>query len=309
LAPPVRQARERDVVLAAELLQALTTVFEQRKQSLLFFRAALAQGPRLALTRDGDRSGIIWQRTHDADTSFGKLRRSLPAVTGRGYSVPGETLSVFAPEFETRSEEAFVGYGGPLLGSIAALMVFCLYLAMPNSPAAPILLTGSFLGVFLNLFNLIPVSPLDGGRVMQSVSRFSRYIGILILGAVSLLLKTPVILMIWILLLSDMEILSRKLKAVLGSVFYVGMVSMMALGLSQQALWIDITDCVTAGIFTGGYIFAAFALKNHPIKEDQRALAAPEERLKWLGLYLGLASVLVIVIIVQQHYLQSMLVK
>jgi len=180
---------------------------------------------------------------------------------------------------------------------------------MPNSPAAPILLTGSFLGVFLNLFNLIPVSPLDGGRVMQSVSRFSRYIGILILGAVSLLLKTPVILMIWILLLSDMEILSRKLKAVLGSVFYVGMVSMMALGLSQQALWIDITDCVTAGIFTGGYIFAAFALKNHPIKEDQRALAAPEERLKWLGLYLGLASVLVIVIIVQQHYLQSMLVK
>jgi len=66
LAPPVRQARERDIVIATELLQALTTAFEQRKQPLLLFSAALAQDPRLALLGGGDGSGIMRQRTRDA---------------------------------------------------------------------------------------------------------------------------------------------------------------------------------------------------------------------------------------------------
>src|SRR5437868_2979104 len=50
--------------------------------------------------------------------------QGLPTATP--VFIPFLGAAVFAPAFKTRSEEAFVGYGGPLLGSIAALMVFCL---------------------------------------------------------------------------------------------------------------------------------------------------------------------------------------
>src|SRR5215207_5201646 len=50
--------------------------------------------------------------------------------------------------------EAFVGLGGPLLGSVDA----------------PWLLAVSYAGFFLNLFNLIPWSPFDGGRITAVLS-------------------------------------------------------------------------------------------------------------------------------------------
>jgi membrane-associated protease RseP (regulator of RpoE activity) len=36
-------------------------------------------------------------------------------------------------------------------------------------------------GCFLNLFNLLPVTPLDGGRVMTAVSRWMNLVGLLLL--------------------------------------------------------------------------------------------------------------------------------
>jgi Zn-dependent protease len=57
--------------------------------------------------------------------------------------------------------EAFVGLGGPLLGSVGALACYVL----ARSFDAPWLLAVSYAGFFLNLFNLIPLSPFDGGRI------------------------------------------------------------------------------------------------------------------------------------------------
>ncbi len=62
--------------------------------------------------------------------------------------------------------EAFVGLGGPLLGTVAALAC---YWAARNWELSW-LLAVAYSGFFLNLINLIPVSPLDGGRIMAVVS-------------------------------------------------------------------------------------------------------------------------------------------
>lgn len=63
--------------------------------------------------------------------------------------------------------EAFVGMGGPLLGTIGATVC---YLIARGSPDSAWLLAVSYSGFFLNLFNLIPLPPFDGGRITAVLS-------------------------------------------------------------------------------------------------------------------------------------------
>jgi Zn-dependent protease len=76
--------------------------------------------------------------------------------------------------------EAYVGLGGPLLGTIGALVAY----VMARSWDAPWLLAVSYSGFFLNLFNLIPVSPLDGGRITAVLSPRIWLLGVPVLAAV-----------------------------------------------------------------------------------------------------------------------------
>lgn len=62
--------------------------------------------------------------------------------------------------------EAYVGLGGPVLGTLAALG--CWLLA--NEYDSRLLLALAYAGCMLNLFNLIPVSPFDGGRITGVLS-------------------------------------------------------------------------------------------------------------------------------------------
>ena len=62
--------------------------------------------------------------------------------------------------------EAYVGLGGPLLGTMGAIAC---YFAARNYNS-DLLLALSYAGFFLNLFNLIPLSPFDGGRITAVLS-------------------------------------------------------------------------------------------------------------------------------------------
>jgi Zn-dependent protease len=75
-------------------------------------------------------------------------------------------------------DEAEVGIAGPIAGALAAS--FCLYVAQsqPHTVWAPL----AYFGFFMNLFNLIPIVPFDGGRVLAAIDR-----RIWILGFVALL--------------------------------------------------------------------------------------------------------------------------
>ncbi len=88
--------------------------------------------------------------------------------------------------------EAFVGLGGPLLGSVGALIVYW----MARSWDLPWLLAVSYSGFFLNLFNLIPLSPLDGGRITAVLSPRIWLLGVPILGALFLYRPSPMLLII-----------------------------------------------------------------------------------------------------------------
>jgi Zn-dependent protease len=63
--------------------------------------------------------------------------------------------------------EAKVAIGGPLLGSLAAWAT----LAAGLMTGQRLLIALGHVGILLNLFNLIPVSPLDGGRIAGVFTR------------------------------------------------------------------------------------------------------------------------------------------
>lgn len=64
--------------------------------------------------------------------------------------------------------EACVGIGGPLLGSLGALLCN----SLGEIFDAPVFIALAFMGYFLNLFNLTPVGMLDGGRIVTALSRW-----------------------------------------------------------------------------------------------------------------------------------------
>jgi len=88
--------------------------------------------------------------------------------------------------------EAFVGISGPIAGSIAAVIV---YLAA-RSTGSQLLLALSYTGFFLNLFNLIPLHPFDGGRITSVISPKLWLVGVPILVAVFLWRPSPLLVLV-----------------------------------------------------------------------------------------------------------------
>ena len=88
--------------------------------------------------------------------------------------------------------EAKVAIGGPISGSVAAWAVLAYGLAMEQR----LYVTLGHAGILLNLFNLIPVSPLDGGRIAGAFTRTFWIVGYA-LGLVALAAtRSPILLIV-----------------------------------------------------------------------------------------------------------------
>src|ERR1700732_4521712 len=86
----------------------------------------------------------------------------------------------------TVAQESIMAIGGPVLGSIAAGLCYVGYLAMPNSSTGQLLQALAYFGFLINLFNLIPLTPLDGGRVTSLLSKWFNVAGLAIAAGVLL---------------------------------------------------------------------------------------------------------------------------
>ena len=144
--------------------------------------------------------------------------------------------------------EARVGLAGPVLGSLASLALVPIWLATGDEFWRAL----AFTGFFLNLFNLLPVVPLDGGRAMAAMAPWMWFVGF---GAMALLLFLwPSPILVLILLLGGLETYRRwkdrkrgmegnaayykvrpAHRALVGAV-YVGLIIALAVGMDVTHL-------------------------------------------------------------------------
>jgi Zn-dependent protease len=139
--------------------------------------------------------------------------------------------------------EARVGLAGPVLGSIATLVPLGIWLATGEDFWRAL----AYIGFFLNLFNLLPVLPLDGGRAMAALSPWVWFAGFAALIVMMILFPNPILLLI--VLLGGMESW-RRWKArntpesrafhdiptrtrVLVAVVYLGLIALLAVGVAE----------------------------------------------------------------------------
>ncbi|HTX30469.1 MAG TPA: site-2 protease family protein [Solirubrobacteraceae bacterium] len=90
--------------------------------------------------------------------------------------------------------EARVGLAGPILGSIGAAACIFIWHATGNDLWRAL----AFTGFFLNLFNLLPVVPLDGGRAMAAMAPWMWFVGFAAMIPLAVIFPNPVIFIILI---------------------------------------------------------------------------------------------------------------
>ncbi|MDH3627336.1 MAG: site-2 protease family protein [Acidobacteriota bacterium] len=85
--------------------------------------------------------------------------------------------------------EALVGIGGPILGSVGAFV--CLVVGWVTQE--PFWYALANVGFLINMFNMIPISPLDGGRIVGVISRWIWLVGYAIGIAFFLFTFSPIL--------------------------------------------------------------------------------------------------------------------
>jgi len=99
--------------------------------------------------------------------------------------------------------EAKIAAGGPILGSLGALACLGLYGWLHQ----PLFLALAYIGFFLNLFNLVPITPLDGGRILGAASKWALLAGLPILAVFALKSLNP--FLFYFLILGALDVWGR----------------------------------------------------------------------------------------------------
>jgi Zn-dependent protease len=92
--------------------------------------------------------------------------------------------------------EARIAFAGPFAGTVGTIVVLGLALHFDSA----LLMALAYAGFFLNLFNLIPIAPFDGGRIVAILSPKVWLIGAPVLIGVFFLIPSPMFVIILLLL-------------------------------------------------------------------------------------------------------------
>ena len=148
--------------------------------------------------------------------------------------------------------EARVGLAGPILGSIASLVPLVIWQATGEEFWQAL----AYVGFFLNLLNLLPVLPLDGGRAMAALSPWVWAVGYAGLVALTFAFPNPVLILVlifggiesWRRFKARNTPESRAYHAIPGrtralvAITYLGLAAALAVGVAETFLEKDFDD-------------------------------------------------------------------
>ena len=111
--------------------------------------------------------------------------------------------------------EAQIALAGPLLGSAGAAVLWAIGEYYDSRPIQAL----AFLGFLINLFNLLPVVPLDGGRAVAALHPALWVVGLA--GLIALAIVRPNPILILIVVIAALELWNRwQMRRVAGSQTY-----------------------------------------------------------------------------------------
>jgi Zn-dependent protease len=150
--------------------------------------------------------------------------------------------------------EARVGLAGPVLGSLGAALLIPVWLATDNEFWQAL----AFTGFFLNLFNLVPVVPLDGGRAMAAMAPWMWFVGLAAMVALAIAFPNPIIILIALLAAfstwqrwkarraggeeSEAYYRVTPRQRALVAVVYIGLIAVLVLGMDATHLTRTLAD-------------------------------------------------------------------
>lgn len=136
--------------------------------------------------------------------------------------------------------ESQVGIGGPILGTLGAGICELIHIATGN----PMFGALAYTGFFLNLFNMMPVGFLDGGRIVTALSPWMWLIGFAILLGMTIIRPNFLLILILIASLPRLFSLFRKKsdeerryfeitpeQRWIMAVMYFGLIALLVLGM------------------------------------------------------------------------------
>jgi Zn-dependent protease len=150
--------------------------------------------------------------------------------------------------------EARIGLAGPILGTLATAAL----IPLAEAQDSDFLRALAFTGFFLNLFNLAPVVPLDGGRAMAAMAPWMWFAGFAAMLGFFVLFPNPILVLI--LLLGGMETWRRwktrkqglegnaayyrvrPAHRLLVAMVYVGLIAVCAVGMDLT--FVDRSDAI-----------------------------------------------------------------
>jgi Zn-dependent protease len=105
-------------------------------------------------------------------------------------------------------DNALLGITGPIFGTLASATCWGIFAVTGVHYWAEL----AFMGMMFNLFNLIPLGEMDGGRISAVLSRWLCITGYLILGALAWFVRTPIVLLSLVFMLPKVVEVFKKKK-------------------------------------------------------------------------------------------------
>ena len=172
---------------------------------------------------------------HELGHVVANLHYGLPASAPIFIPYVGAVINLRGTPANARVE-AVVGIAGPIAGAAASFGCYAWYLTTGSHLA----LVLSWFGFTMNLFNLLPIPPLDGGRVAAAISPWIWVLGLG--GTVAMLVdefksgRGPGILLIVLIFALPRIIKTLKPSGRSGPYYAIGKVAPVVIGMAYLAL-------------------------------------------------------------------------
>ena len=128
---------------------------------------------------------------HEYGHMFAAKRQNIAVTAPVFIPFLGALIGIKEPPKDAATE-SIIAYGGPLFGFLATVLVHIGAYVFQS----PLLFSLAFAGYFLTLFNLIPASPLDGGRIAGAVSPYIWFLGIPLIGVLIWFSFSPILVLV-----------------------------------------------------------------------------------------------------------------